>query len=164
MSSDPHAPTPAGPDPDEATEVHATPSDPFLPPVEGSTAADETPTVTDGVSATTPDAPVEATASLDEPYTGDAATDPGAASIDPPPSAGALSPDDDWLKPDAGTSAATPEPDPAVRTPSAFTPLGTPEAGPLDQAKALTDRPEVMVGLAFAGGVVVSFILKRFGR
>lgn len=139
MSSDPHAPTPAGPDPDEATEVHSTPSDPFLPPV-------------------------EATASLDDPYTGDSATDPGAATIDPPPSAGAVAQDDDWLEPDAGTSAATPEPDPAVRTPSAFTPLGTPEAGPLDQAKALTDRPEVMVGLAFAGGIVVSLILKRFGR
>ena len=55
-----------------------------------------------------------------------------------------------------------------MSTPSAFTPPGTPETGdgpsPLEQAKAVTDRPEVMVGLAFVGGAVVSFVLKRFRR
>ena len=114
MSSDPHAPTPAGPDPDQPAEID--------------------PTV-----------------------------------VEPQPAdAPALAPEADWLRPDDATSAATPAPDPLVTTPSAFTPPGTPETGdgpsPLEQAKAVTDRPEVMVGLAFVGGAVVSFVLKRFRR
>ena len=32
------------------------------------------------------------------------------------------------------------------------------------QARVLTERPEVMVGLAFAGGVFGSFVLKKLGR
>ncbi len=32
------------------------------------------------------------------------------------------------------------------------------------QARALTERPDVMVGLAFAGGVFGSFVLKKLGR
>lgn len=114
MSHDPHAPTPAGPDPDEPTEIR-------LP-------AEPTP--------------------LAEPTAGPA-------------------PEDDWLTPDP---VAAPAPDPLLSTPSAFTPPGTPEpdAGGTDgvvaQAQALTDRPEVMVALAFAGGVLASLVLKRFGR
>ena len=112
MSSDPHAPTPAGPDPDQTAEIDST-------------------------------------------------------VVEPPP-ADAPEPESDWLRPDDATSAATPAPDPLLSTPSAFTPPGTPETGdgpsPLEQAKAVTDRPEVMVGLAFVGGAVVSFVLKRFRR
>jgi hypothetical protein len=33
-----------------------------------------------------------------------------------------------------------------------------------DQAAALAERPEVMVGAAFAGGVFTALILKRLGR
>ena len=115
MTSDPHAPTPAGPDPDEAT----------LPV----SSADATP--------------------------------------EPPALAGTA--EDDWLTPDPAL-VATPAPDPIISTPDAFTPPGTPETGDSPvaaaQAKAqeLTDRPEVMVGLAFVGGAVVSLLLKRLRR
>lgn len=127
MSHDPHAPTPAGPDPDEPTEIR--------PP------ADPTPLAGDD-----PTEPVETL----EPTVGPA-------------------PEDDWLTPDP---VAAPAPDPFLSTPSAFTPPGTPEPGTPEpgadgvvaQAQALTDRPEVMVALAFAGGVLVSLVLKRFGR
>lgn len=128
MSNDPHAPTPAGPDPDEQTEVH---------PTQGDAVTEPTPVETDLVETevveTAPATPAEPVAT-----------------------------EDDWLKPDA-----EPAPDPIVQTPSAFTPPGTPEDGgasPLEKAKALTEKPEAMVGLAFLGGAVVSFLLKRLGR
>lgn len=117
MSPDPHAPTPAGPDPDEQT---ATPG-----------AAEPTPVIPP--AAATDDAPAESAA-----------------------------PESAWL--------AEPAPDPVVATPSSFTPPGTPygEPGKAEQvqaqAQALTERPEVMVGLAVVGGAVVSLVLKRFGR
>lgn len=117
-ADDPHAPTPAGPDQDETTEVHPA-ADPFSPASE----SEPTPVV----------APAGATAG---------------------------SP--------AGTAA--PEPDPVISTPDAFTPIGTPESEPskveavTEQAQALTEKPEVQVGLAFVGGAAVSLILKRFGR
>ncbi len=261
MSSDPNAPTPAGPDPDEETRMHQTPSDPFAPPVGESAGADDAagsvafdpPAASDTVSdadreplasdayreplasdayreplasdadreplasdadreplasdayrdeplASDPSGdgetgdrapdpafapPTQEAASVEQP---DAETDPGATSLDRPsgaaelpgdepagsPSsatlggpAGTAAPDRDWLEPDSGATAATPEPDPIVRTPSAFTPLGTPESGsatPLEQAKAFAERPEGMVVLAFVGGALASFVLKRFGR
>lgn len=130
MSTDPHAPTPAGPDPDQETASVA--GDP--PTVAQPTVA---PTPSVSYAAATPDRP-----------------------------AGTADPEGDWLAPDVSGAAATPEPDPAVRTPSAFTPLGTPGNEPpaaVAKAKELTERPEVMVGLALAGGVLASIVLKRLG-
>jgi hypothetical protein len=144
--SDPHAPTPAGPDPDEETAVHPTvAADAFAPPV------------TEPASVTEPAPAVEPAAAVEPAVTGPAAvTD---------------APEGDWLKPDADTTPATPAPEPVIPTPSSFTPPGTPEhaqPSPLDQAQAqaaaLAEKPEAMVGLAFVGGVVASFVLKRFGR
>ncbi|MCW3011946.1 MAG: hypothetical protein JWO90_2350, partial [Solirubrobacterales bacterium] len=91
---------------------------------------------------------------------------PADATPDTP--AGTAAPESDWLEPDVGAAAATPEPDPVVRTPDAFTPLGTPEpSGPppvLQKAQEFAEKPEGKVALAFAGGVVASFLLKKLGR
>lgn len=139
MSSDPHAPTPAGPDPDDA-------ADPFAPS-QGEAASVE------------PDAPatLEAPATEPPPTSLVAETSPEA-----PP--GAAAPESDWLEPDAGAVPVAPEPDPVVQTPSAFTPLGTPEPGIAEKAQALKEKPEAMVGAAFLGGAAASFLLKRLGR
>lgn len=101
---------------------------------------------------------------------------PGAATPGHP--AGTAAPQADWLRPGP---RATPEPDPAVRTPSSSTPLGTAEPGAssaeeqaraaaakaqalAEKARAFADTPEGKVVVAFAGGVLASFVLKRFGR
>ena len=141
MSTDPHAPTPAGADPNDAAG--------FMPPTEAHPAAgDEVASVAAGSSAdTSPGTPVG------EPER-----------VTPAPDAFAPTPD------------PAPAPDPVIATPSAFTPPGTPEdegplakakamaEGPLAQAGAVAERPEAQVGLAFLGGAVLSFVLKRFGR
>ena len=140
MSHDPHAPTPAGPDPDEPTEIR--------PLAEPAPVADADPT-----------APVATPAAgVASPLLDDGGTLPGTE-----PTVGPA-PQDDWLTPDP---VAAPAPDPFLTTPSAFTPPGTPEPGGdgvAAQAQALTDRPEVMVALAFARGVLASLVLKRLGR
>ncbi len=148
MSTDPHDPTPAGPDPDEATEVHQVPADPFAPPAAG---GEPTPTPVVPPAEATPEIP-----------------------------AGTAQPGGDWLKPDA-----VPEPDPLIRTPDAFTPLGTPKDEPSAQAEKVKEgaadvqakaqdvqakvlefyaKPEGKVAAAFLGGILASFVLKRFGR
>lgn len=147
-ADDPHAPTPAGPDPDEKTEVHAA-ADPFSPGSEaaaeaGERAAEDTP---EGAIGGTPE---PAPTALPTPTVAPAAATEGA--------------------PAGSAQPAAPAPDPVFSTPDSFTPLGTPESEPskveamTEQAQALTDKPEVQVGLAFVGGAVVSLILKRFGR
>lgn len=210
MSTDPHAPTPTGPDPDEQTEVQsAAPVDPFAPPADTSFPGPVNPDAL--VAARTPEAAEATTAPAASPQTrpaadrstgsvvatdpswdtaaplgapveGVASTDPGGGTIDPPPSAAEAGPPDAgatpapaptperesaWMKYDARAGAAASESDPVVRTPSASTPPGTLESGTaekIEQLKALTERPEVMVGLAFVGGAFLSLVLKRFGR
>lgn len=46
-------------------------------------------------------------------------------------------------------------------TPGGPAPAGAPPAPP---ATSPADRPEVLVGAAFAGGVVLALLLKRAGR
>lgn len=156
MSSDPHAPTPAGPDPDDA----ATTPDPFAPaPAAG---VDEGGAV---MAEPAPEEPTEAAtpATVEVPAAEPTATVPvGEGTLEQP--AGTAAPEADWLGADASTAAATPEPEPLVQTPSSFTPLGTPEPGIAEKAQAITEKPEAMVGLAFLGGAVASFLLKRLGR
>lgn len=120
MSTDPHAPTAAGPDPDDATLVD---QDAVAVPDDATLVAEDT----------------------------------VAVPVDPAPAEG------DWLTDPPPVAA----PDAFVAAPPAFSPPGTPEGdagGPLAQATAVAERPEVQVGLAFLGGAVLSVILKRFGR
>ncbi|MBA2348312.1 MAG: hypothetical protein H0V81_08450 [Solirubrobacterales bacterium] len=139
-AKDPHAPTPAGPDPDEKTEVHAA-ADPYAPGSEaakeaGERAASDTP---EGASGETPEA-----ASSTEPTPTVAPAD---ATHESP--AGSAKPASEWL-------AERDAPGPADTS--------TAPEGAAAQAQALTEKPEVVVGLAFLGGAAVSLILKRFGR
>jgi hypothetical protein len=64
------------------------------------------------------------------------------------------------------TAAPTPEPTPAV-TVTRSTPAEPPGSA-AGESEALPfgippDRPEILVGAAFAGGLVAAFILKRLG-
>ncbi len=119
------------------------------------------------MSADDPHAPTPAGPDQEEKTEAHTATDPFAleSEVEPTP---VVAPSDATADLPAGTAA--PAPDPAISTPSAFTPPGTPEGEPsravavTEQAQALTDKPEVQVGLAFLGGAVASTILKRFGR
>ena len=65
----------------------------------------------------------------------------------------------DWLKPDHD-SAATPGSGPLAGTPLA----GTAAEAPAAKAAEVTARPEVQVGLAFAGGVAAALLLKALGK
>jgi hypothetical protein len=76
------------------------------------------------------------------------------------------------VAPDAVPGAAsTAEPTPTVGAsdasystpPGSAAPAGSAAPGGLD-LEALSDRPEVLAGAAFAGGLVAAMILKRFGR
>ena len=49
----------------------------------------------------------------------------------------------------------------ADKAPTFEAPVATPAPSP---APSPTERPEVQVGIAFAGGVLAAMILKRFGR
>jgi hypothetical protein len=68
----------------------------------------------------------------------------------------------------AGDTSSSAEPTPTVGTsdasysnpPGSAAPSG---AGGVD-LDALSDRPEVLAGAAFAGGLVAAMILKRLGR
>jgi hypothetical protein len=51
-------------------------------------------------------------------------------------------------------------PDPAAHT----APAGSAMFGGATAAAPPTERPEVVVGAAFAGGIVAAMILKRLGR
>ena len=57
--------------------------------------------------------------------------------------------------------AVTAAPEPPAWTPPAPPPDGTGMSG---AAAMATDRPEVAVGAAFAGGLVLAMILKRLAR
>jgi hypothetical protein len=64
------------------------------------------------------------------------------------------------------TAGPTPEPTPTV-TVTRSTPV-TPPGTAADESSALpfgipSDRPEILVGAAFAGGLVAAIILKRLG-
>ncbi len=117
------------------------------------------------MSADDPHAPTSAGPDQDEQTAIHAATDPLAPGGEAEPTP-VVAPSDAAAGSPAGTAA--PAPDPVVSTPSSFTPPGTPEGAPgraeAVTEQALTDKPEVQVGLAFLGGVAVSMILKRFGR
>jgi hypothetical protein len=68
----------------------------------------------------------------------------------------------------AGSTSSSAEPTPTVGTSDASysTPPGSAApagAGGVD-LDALSDRPEVLAGAAFAGGLVAAMILKRLGR
>jgi hypothetical protein len=65
----------------------------------------------------------------------------------------------------------TPEPTPTVSPSDATTqrPAGTaaPSAsfdGPSSAVSSAAERPEVLVGAAFAGGLITAMLLKRLGR
>jgi hypothetical protein len=67
-------------------------------------------------------------------------------------------------------TTAGPEPTPVVGAAHATTehPAGTADngfalPGPLANLP-IEEHPEILVGAAFAGGIVAAFILKRFGR
>jgi hypothetical protein len=67
-------------------------------------------------------------------------------------------------------TTAGPEPTPGVRPagaedarPAPGTTNGVALPGPLANLP-VDEHPEILVGAAFAGGVVAAFILKRFGR
>jgi hypothetical protein len=96
VSSDPHSPTPAGPDP--------------------------------------ADAPTQA----------DAVVTPPSSGPEPTPTVGA-------------SEASSSHP------PGSAAPSGSAGPGGLD-LDALSDRPEVLAGAAFAGGLVAAMILKRLGH
>ena len=57
-------------------------------------------------------------------------------------------------------TTAAPEPAPA----GAATLAGAPVTGPPAPAGPAAQRPELLVGAAFAGGFVAAMILRRFGR
>ena len=61
---------------------------------------------------------------------------------------------------------AAPAPDAfaAVSGPSSSADAGGPAAAAQATIESLSDRPEVMAGAAFAGGLLVALILKRLGR
>jgi hypothetical protein len=64
---------------------------------------------------------------------------------------------------------AGPQPTPGVRPPGAddarpgAASNGAPLPGPLANLP-VDEHPEILVGAAFAGGLVAAFVLKRFGR
>lgn len=57
-------------------------------------------------------------------------------------------------------TTAAPMPDAGVPLLTADAPSSSSSSLPIDPA----ERPEVLVGAAFAGGFVAAMILKRFGR
>jgi hypothetical protein len=64
---------------------------------------------------------------------------------------------------------AGPQPTPGVRPPGADDahPGAAANGGPLPGPLAnlpVDEHPEILVGAAFAGGLVAAFILRRFGR
>ena len=59
------------------------------------------------------------------------------------------------VQPPAPAAAASPPPPP---------PLPPPAAGPTGAFSVPSERPEVPVGAAFAGGLVLALILKRLAR
>ena len=68
---------------------------------------------------------------------------------------------------DAATQQPPPAPDPQpTPTVAHEQPTASPSSGgPLpDSVASLTERPEAMVGGAFAGGFLLALILKRLGR
>ncbi|MEO8967946.1 MAG: hypothetical protein ABI355_10080 [Solirubrobacteraceae bacterium] len=85
----------------------------------------------------------------------------------------ALVPDDATAVRQPDGEPATAEPAAPVTTPARTPPVWTPPAPPPDTAgasgasgltAAAADRPEVAVGAAFAGGLVLALILKRLAR
>jgi hypothetical protein len=57
-----------------------------------------------------------------------------------------------WSPPDAGDR------------PSGFTPVGSPEGADLAGHDAFAEKPELYVGAAFAGGLLVAGLLRFLGR
>jgi hypothetical protein len=68
------------------------------------------------------------------------------------------------VPPEPGDSVSTPPP--PVPEPSAWTPSSSPEGSdtPSGPAALAADRPEVAIGAAFAGGLVLALLLKRLAR
>ena len=63
------------------------------------------------------------------------------------------------------TAGPTPEPPPTVAVATATTvrPAGTAADESAGLPFGMSDRPEILVGAAFAGGLVAALILKRLG-
>jgi hypothetical protein len=66
-------------------------------------------------------------------------------------------------------TTAGPQPTPGLRPPGAedARPVGTASNGGLPGPLAnlpVDEHPEILVGAAFAGGLVAAFVLKRLGR
>jgi hypothetical protein len=84
--------------------------------------------------------------------------DPVAEAVEPAPEPVAVEPEPEPV-------AAAPEPEPE---PVAFEPEPEPapawEAGLSGSGEALAERPEILAGAAFAGGLAFALILKRLGR
>jgi hypothetical protein len=94
---------------------------------------------------------------------------PAAAAVPPPPPAIAPAMDSPGAEvpavvapPEPGESAST-LPPPVGRVGS-DSPAWSPEDEPSGPAALAADRPEVAVGAAFAGGLVLALILKRLAR
>jgi hypothetical protein len=49
-------------------------------------------------------------------------------------------------------------------TPPSGTPAAAPETAPSSNSDAFAERPELFVGAAFVGGLVLAQLLKRIGR
>jgi hypothetical protein len=63
------------------------------------------------------------------------------------------------VDPDAPAAAPAPAVDATATTPDRYEPL---EGGPVQAAASTADeRPELLVGAAFLGGLAVAFLLKR---
>jgi hypothetical protein len=94
---------------------------------------------------------------------------PAAPAVPPPPPASATAMDSQGAEapaavppPEPGESAST-LPPPVGRVGS-DSPAWRPEDEPSGAAAVAADRPEVAVGAAFAGGLVLALILKRLAR
>ena len=70
---------------------------------------------------------------------------------------------------DAGASTPPPAPDPQPTPTASFEPPSGAESSSVsdklpDGVAQLTEKPEAMVGAAFAGGLLFAMLLKRLGR
>jgi hypothetical protein len=171
MSSGPHPPLPGGPDPDERTEVRpVAPADPFAVPVDAPLPGEAPPSAADpaaaGAAAPPPDpfAPTPPSSGTSEPGLADKAR---AFAEQAREKAQPLA---DQARPYA--EQAREKAQPLIDQARPYAEQAREKAQPLvDKAQPLTvkaqafaDRPEGKVVVAFAGGVLASFVLKGLGR
>jgi hypothetical protein len=72
---------------------------------------------------------------------------------------------DDASAPSGGWQPPSPDPDPAASVPHGSGTASHPPGSSMPEGGIpLTERPEALVGAAFAGGLVAAMILRRLGR